>query len=142
LPTDQVAERPLVAWQGRNPAIAAAQGALRRLFESACHPPVRRTQADRSFRAPCGKGRRVTTGELSYFYAGPDSAPEEPLLIPRSPDAPEGDGWLISIVGRRAENRTDLVILDALDITAGSVATIRIPFSLHEGFHGTWVTAT
>lgn len=81
------------------------------------------------------------TGELAYFYAGPHSAPEEPLLIPRSPDAPEGDGWLISIVGRRAENRTDLVILNALDIAAGPVATIRIPFRLHEGFHGTWVPA-
>lgn len=82
------------------------------------------------------------TGELTYFYAGPHSAPEEPLLIPRSSDAPEGDGWLISIVGRRAENRTDLVILDALDIAAGPVSTIRIPFRLHEGFHGTWVGST
>jgi carotenoid cleavage dioxygenase-like enzyme len=83
-----------------------------------------------------------TTGELTYFYAGPHSAPEEPLLVPRSLDAPEGDGWLISIVGRRAENRTDLVILDALDIAAGPVATIRIPFRLHEGFHGTWIPAS
>ncbi len=31
------------------------------------------------------------TEELTYFYAGPHSAPEEPLLIPRSSDAPEGD---------------------------------------------------
>jgi len=81
------------------------------------------------------------TGELSYFYAGPDSAPEEPLFIPRSADSPEGEGWLITIVGRRAENRTDLVVLDALDIAAGPVATIRIPFRLHEGFHGIWVAS-
>ncbi len=74
------------------------------------------------------------TGELAYFYAGPHSVPEEPLFLPRTPDAPEGDGWLISIVGRRTENRTDLVVLDALDIAAGPVATIRIPFRLHEGW--------
>ena len=59
--------------------------------------------------------------------------------MPRSPTAPEGDGWLLTIVGRRAQNRTDLVILDAGNIAAGPVATIRMPCRLHEGFHGTWV---
>ena len=81
------------------------------------------------------------TGELDYFYAGPNSAPEEPLFIPKSPDAPEGDGWLISVVGRRAENRADVVILDARNLAAGPVATIRLPCRIHEGFHGTWLPA-
>ncbi|MEO8524340.1 MAG: carotenoid oxygenase family protein [Caldimonas sp.] len=76
---------------------------------------------------------------LAFWYAGPDSAPEEPLFVPRSAEAPEGDGWLLSIVGRRRENRTDLVILDACDIVAGPVATVRMPCRIHEGFHGTWV---
>ena len=79
------------------------------------------------------------TGKLAFWYAGPDSAPEEPLFIPRSADADEGDGWLLSIVGRRRENRTDLVILDARQIAAGPVATVRMPCRIHEGFHGTWV---
>jgi len=78
-------------------------------------------------------------GAVSFYYAGPESAPEEPLFVPRSDSAPEGDGWLLTMVGRRAENRTDLVILDARDIGAGPVATIRMPCRLHEGFHGTWV---
>ena len=50
--------------------------------------------------------------ELKFYYAGPNAAPEEPCFVPKSPDAPEGDGWLLSMVGRRSENRTDLVILD------------------------------
>jgi carotenoid cleavage dioxygenase-like enzyme len=79
------------------------------------------------------------TQRLDFYYAGPESAPEEPLFIPRSPSAPEGDGWLLSMVGRRKENRTDLVILDARHIDAGPVATIRMPCRLHEGFHGTWI---
>ena len=77
--------------------------------------------------------------KLHFWYAGPDSAPEEPLFVPRSAHAGEGDGWLLSIVGRRRENRTDLVVLDALDIAAGPVATVRMPCRIHEGFHGTWV---
>ena len=80
-----------------------------------------------------------TANELAYFYAGPDSAPEEPVFVPRGPDAPEGDGWLLTVVGRRAENRTDLVVLDATNIDDGPVAIIRLPFRIHEGFHGTWV---
>jgi carotenoid cleavage dioxygenase-like enzyme len=79
------------------------------------------------------------TGKTAFYYAGPNSAPEEPYFVPRSPSAPEGDGWLLTMVGRRAENRTDLVILDTRDIAAGPVATILMPCRLHEGFHGTWV---
>lgn len=79
------------------------------------------------------------TGSLDYYYAGPDSSPEEPVFIPRSPDAEEGDGWLVSMVGRRAENRTDFVILDARNLSAGPVATIKFPCRVHEGFHGVWI---
>lgn len=82
-----------------------------------------------------------TMDRLAFWYAGADSAPEEPHFVPRSADAAEGDGWLLAMVGRRAENRTDLVILDALDIERGPVATVRFPCRVHEGFHGTWVSA-
>jgi len=78
-------------------------------------------------------------GITSYYYAGPNSAPEEPLFVPKHLEASEGDGWLLTIVGRRAENRTDLVILDSRNLAAGPVATIRMPCRLHEGFHGTWI---
>jgi carotenoid cleavage dioxygenase-like enzyme len=53
-----------------------------------------------------------------------------------SADAPEGDGWLLTMVGRRALNRTDLVILDAQAIDRGPVAVVKFPCRLHEGFHG------
>ncbi len=79
------------------------------------------------------------TGALDYYYAGPDSSPEEPIFVPRSADAEEGDGWLITMVGRRAENRTDCVILDARNLGAGPVAVIKFPARVHEGFHGIWV---
>lgn len=82
-----------------------------------------------------------TRDTFDFYYAGPDSSPEEPYFVPRSADAPEGDGWLLCMVGRRAENRTDLVILDARNLGQGPVATIKFPCRVHEGFHGTWVSA-
>ena len=36
-------------------------------------------------------------------------------------------------------NRNDMIILDALDLAAGPIATIKIPFRLRYGFHGTWI---
>ena len=81
------------------------------------------------------------TDALRFYYAGPNSAPEEPCFVPKGPDAPEGDGWLLTMVGRRAENRTDLVILDAAHIDRGPVATVKFPCRLHEGFHGIFVPA-
>ena len=80
------------------------------------------------------------TGALDYYYAGPDSSPEEPVFVPRHAGAEQGDGWLMAMVGRRAENRTDFVILDARNLAAGPVATIRLPTRVHEGFHGIWVS--
>ena len=79
--------------------------------------------------------------KLNFWYAGPDSAPEEPCFVPKSADSPEGDGWLLTMVGRRAENRTDLVVLDARHLDRGPVATVRFPCRVHEGFHGIWVPA-
>lgn len=79
--------------------------------------------------------------KMNFWYAGPDSSPEEPYFVPRVNDVREGQGWLLTMVGRRSENRTDLVILDAAHIVRGPVAVIRMPCRLHEGFHGTWVPA-
>lgn len=81
------------------------------------------------------------TGALDFYYAGPNSAPEEPCFVPRSAHAEEGDGWLLSMVGRRDENRTDLVILDARHLSRGPVAIVKFPCRVHEGFHGIWVSA-
>lgn len=84
------------------------------------------------------------TGRLGFWYAGPDAAPEEPCFVPRTlhPHAgEEGDGWLLSMVGRRAENRTDLVILEARHLERGPVAVVRFPCRVHEGFHGLWIGA-
>lgn len=82
------------------------------------------------------------TGTIELFYAGPDSSPEEPCFVPRSPDAEEGDGFLMTMVGRRAENRTDLVILDARNLKQGPLAVIKFPCRVHEGFHGIWVRSS
>jgi carotenoid cleavage dioxygenase len=45
------------------------------------------------------------------------------------------------VVWRAAENRSDLVILDASDIDRGPVAIAKVPRRVPFGFHGNWVNA-
>ncbi len=47
----------------------------------------------------------------------------------------------MGVVNRRAENRSDLVILDAQRMDEGPIATIKIPVRLKYGIHGNWVPA-
>jgi len=86
--------------------------------------------------------RDDSTGARTVWFPGEHAAPEEPVFVPKSADADEGDGYLLVLVGRRDQNRHDLVILDALDLGAGPVATVKIPFRLRYGFHGTWVPSS
>lgn len=79
------------------------------------------------------------TGKREYWWAGLDSAPQEPVFIPRNDSAPEGDGYLLAVVDRRKENRSDIVVLDTADMKP--IAMIKIPFRLRYGFHGKFVSA-
>jgi carotenoid cleavage dioxygenase len=79
------------------------------------------------------------TGRSTSWHTDPASGLQECQFVPRRPDAPEGDGWLIGLCNRYAEMRTDLLVLDALRLAEGPVATVRLPFRLRNGVHGTWV---
>lgn len=62
----------------------------------------------------------------------------EPVFVPRAPDSPEGDGVLVTLVYRAAERRSDLLVLDAQDVAAPPLATVRLPHRVPFGFHGNW----
>ncbi|TXI79905.1 MAG: carotenoid oxygenase, partial [Cupriavidus sp.] len=54
-------------------------------------------------------------------------------------DAEEGDGWLLATVYRGHEHRSDLVVFEAGDISAGPMATVQLSHRVPFGFHGNWV---
>jgi carotenoid cleavage dioxygenase-like enzyme len=81
------------------------------------------------------------TRSARFFSAGPDSAVSEMCFVPRKPDAPEGDGYLIGIVERRRENRrSDVVLVDTRHPEDGPVATIKMPYRVPPQVHGLWVS--
>ncbi|MBV8929906.1 MAG: carotenoid oxygenase family protein [Mycobacteriaceae bacterium] len=63
----------------------------------------------------------------------------EPTFVPRTPDAPEGDGYLIVPVSRWTENLGEYAIFDTHDIASGPVCRIEIPFLLGFTPHGHWM---
>ncbi len=80
-------------------------------------------------------GKRTTYG----FAAG--DAPGEPVFVPRSADAAEGDGWVVAVVYRGAEDRSDFVVFDAGAIQAGPIGIAKLPRRVPFGFHGNWRAA-
>ncbi len=63
----------------------------------------------------------------------------EPVFVPRTDDAGEDDGWVMSYVYDAASDRSDVVILHAQDFAAEPVATIHLPSRVPYGFHGNWL---
>ncbi|HUN27405.1 MAG TPA: carotenoid oxygenase family protein [Steroidobacteraceae bacterium] len=78
------------------------------------------------------------TGELSAWSPGDHCGVHEPNFVVR-PGAPEGAGYLLVIVNRFAENRSDLAVLDAARLPEGPIALIKLPVRVRSTFHGMWV---
>jgi len=83
----------------------------------------------------------LETGKRSAWSDGPTSHVGEPVFVPRASDAAEGDGWVLFTVYRAEENRSDLVILNALDVDGEPAAVCEVPHRVPHGFHGNWVDA-
>jgi len=60
-------------------------------------------------------------------------------FVPRSEDAPEGDGHLLGFVYDNRNDSSTLDIFDTQQIEAGPVGRIYIPARVPFGFHGTFV---
>ena len=82
------------------------------------------------------------TGAEQKWWCGPVSSLQEPCFVPRSKGATEGDGWIVQVCNRLEDQRSDLLLFDALDIEKGPIATIRIPIRLRFGLHGNWADAS
>lgn len=81
------------------------------------------------------------TGKIDYRDLGPSTYTNEPLFLPRTEDAPEGDGYLLTTVYNAEQGVSDLLLLDAQNLQAEPIATVRTRHRVPYGFHGTWVPA-
>ncbi|KIW12767.1 hypothetical protein PV08_07954 [Exophiala spinifera] len=78
------------------------------------------------------------TGKTEFYYPGDNCFCQEPTFIPRSESAPEGDGWIMSVVEQRDYNVSSLVFLDTREFSK-PIAVAELPFRIRAQIHGNWV---
>ena len=64
----------------------------------------------------------------------------EAVFAPNMGATDEDDGWLVTFVYDQASETSELLVVNAQDITAEPVARVIIPQRVPYGFHGTWIT--
>ena len=79
------------------------------------------------------------TGAADRHWFGPGRWGSEAPFAPRPGGTAEDDGWLVSFVHDEAEQRSEVVVLDASDLAAGPVARVLLPARVPIGVHATWV---
>lgn len=80
------------------------------------------------------------TGRLDRYFPGSTHLVQEPVVVPRSRDAPEGDGWVVVLVNNYANMSSELHIVDTRDLSKAQ-AIVYLPVRLRAGLHGNWVDA-
>ncbi len=81
----------------------------------------------------------LNSGVRRVHDLGRSSFTSEPVFVPGHDRTAEGDGYLLAVVYREEENRSDLIVLDAGNVGAEPIAIARLPHRVPYGFHGNWV---
>ncbi len=80
----------------------------------------------------------LQSGSRKEHRLDPNCVAGEPIFVPRGPQSPEGEGFLLATVFRGDENRSDLLVLDAENVDGAPLATVELPHRVPFGFHGNW----
>ncbi len=81
----------------------------------------------------------LVTGEAQTWDVGPGRTATEAVFVPNPEGTDEDDGWVLDMVYDATRDGSDLVILDARDISADPLATVRMPQRVPFGFHGAFI---
>ena len=83
----------------------------------------------------------LETGTSTQYHYGEGVYGSESPFAPRDGSVGEDDGYLLSFVTDVSDWSSACIILDASDVAAGPLATIKIPHRMPAGFHATWMGA-
>jgi all-trans-8'-apo-beta-carotenal 15,15'-oxygenase len=83
----------------------------------------------------------LSTGERRTWSAAPRGFVSEPVMVPRPRlgESAEDDGWILCVVWNGARCASDLVILNAADLSEQAV--LPMPLALPHGLHGSWAAS-
>jgi carotenoid cleavage dioxygenase len=81
----------------------------------------------------------LSSGTSEARSMGTNSSIGEAVFVPTSPDAPEGNGWLMTMVHSATTDSSSLHILNAEDLNGEPQAIVHLPRRVPAGFHGNWI---
>ena len=82
----------------------------------------------------------MQTGKQEFHSFAPRGFISEPIFVPRdrNPDSAEDDGWVLTLVFDATHNRSDLIVLDAQNISDKPLATLHLKHHVPYGLHGSF----
>jgi carotenoid cleavage dioxygenase len=83
----------------------------------------------------------VRDGTIAQHRFAAGTFPGEFTFVAADGETNEDAGWLMGFVYDAARDASDLVVLDARDITEAPVASVRLPVRVPFGFHGAWIAS-
>ncbi len=81
----------------------------------------------------------LRSGTATQFDLGPGRQGAEPVFVPKDNAEAEDDGYLMTFVLDQNRNASDLIILDARDLSRPALAEVHLPVRVPYGFHGNWI---
>lgn len=81
------------------------------------------------------------TGTRTKWDPGPTQHSGEWLFVPAPDGHADDEGWLMAYVHDEATNSSAFTVLDATDVSAGPIASVRLPQRVPYGFHAAWLPA-
>ncbi len=78
------------------------------------------------------------SGERQLHSFAPHGYVSEPIFVPKPDATAEDDGWVLVMVYDASHHRSDVVILDAQDLTQKPLARLHLLHHIPYGLHGSW----
>lgn len=78
------------------------------------------------------------TGKIDVHDVGSACATSEPVFVPRSDSAEEGEGYLLANIYDAERKASHLLILDAQNVAGEPLAKAYLDHRMPFGFHGNW----
>lgn len=81
----------------------------------------------------------IDTGTVTRARLARHERPSEPVFVPRSAGAPEGDGHVLALVTDVVARKSAVHVWDAARLDEAPLARILLPHASPQTFHGTFV---
>ena len=82
----------------------------------------------------------LDAGKSETYEFGKGRYGGEAVFAPRLNASSEDDGWLLTYIYDENTQTSELVVVNAQDVTGETVARVIIPQRVPYGFHAAWVT--